>query len=269
MTQLAKQQTSVGIIKALPNTSSKDLQLYNEYQTAKKMKDYSSKEELLLINSLILRWAQYVGIKQPDATEVNIVANFIKENHPNFNSFDISECVNLLVNQKLNTDAEHYGSLTVIYVSKVLKAYQVHRGEVLFKVREQVRKVKESQVVPPTDEERMKYFLQNLLNAKEDVEKGEVCFDTGEIIYGFIKHNKLVKMNENLISEAMKYGESIFHKKAKSQALKDVINGVSFNHIVKEDIVKRHAREYVVNLWLKETDIQFFCKKITIDMLGY
>lgn len=269
MTQLAKQQTSVGIIKSLPNTSSKDLELYNAYQTGKKLKDYSSKEDLLLINSLILRWAQYVGIKQPEASDVNLIANFIKENHQNFNSFDIQECINLLVNQKLNTDAEHYGSLSVIYVSKVLKAYQVHRGEVLFKVREQIRKVEESKVVPPTSKERIDNFKQNLLNAKEEVSEGKIYFDTGEIIYGFIKHNKLVQMTKDLINEAMQYGESVFHKKAKSQALKDVINNVTFSKLVKEDIVRRHAREHVANEWLKQADIQSVNKKLTIEMLQY
>jgi hypothetical protein len=268
MTQLAKQQSSIAL-SSLPNTSSKELQLYNAHQTAKKVKDYSTKEDLLLINSLILRWAQYVGIKQPEASDVNTIANFIRENHQNFNAYDISECINLLANQKLNTDAEHYGSLSVIYVSKVLKAYQVHKGEVLFKVREQIRKVEELKVVPPSSKERISNFKQILLNGKEEVNKGEIYFDTGEIIYGFIKHNKLILMNKNLIDEAMEYGLSIFRKKSKSQALKDVINNVTFSKLVKEDIVRRYAREHVVNVWLKQTDVQAVNEKITIQMLQY
>lgn len=128
MTQLAKQQNSVGIIKTLPNTSSKNIQIYNAYKTAKQLQDFSSKEDLLLLSSLILRWAQYVGAKQPDAKEVNTFANFIKESFPKFNAYDIQECITLLVQEKLDTDANTYGSMSIIYISKVLKSYQSYRS---------------------------------------------------------------------------------------------------------------------------------------------
>ena len=67
----------------------------------------------------------------------------------------------------------------------------------------------------------------------------------------------------------MAYGERVFHKKAQGNALKDIINGVGFTKLVKEDIVKRHAREYVTDVWLKSTDINVVIKKITIEMIKY
>jgi hypothetical protein len=269
MTQLTKQQNSVGIIKSLPNTSNKSIQIYNAYKTAKKLQDFSSKEDLLLLSSLILRWAQYVGAKQPDAKEVNTFANFIKESFPKFNAYDIQECITLLVQEKLETDANSYGSMSIIYISKVLKAYQAYRSSVIVEVNQKLEKIALERVVPPTEKERIHNFKLILSNAKEDVSKGEVLFDTGDIIYNFIKHNKLIQMNKDLISKAMEYGEDVFSKKAKQQALKDVINSVTFSHFVKEDIVKKYAREYVVNLWVKQTDIKLINQKITIEMLQY
>jgi hypothetical protein len=269
MTQLSKQQNSVGIIKSLPNTTSKELQLYNAYQTAKKVKDFSTKEDLALMNSLIIRWATYVGIKQPDSIEVNTIANYIRENFPNFNAYDIKECTDLLVADELETDANHYGMLSVIYVSKVLKSYQEHRGRIVFKVREKLQKIEQDTVIPPSDSERIANFKLILKTAKETVSKSEEYYDAGEIVYGFIKHNKLIAMTKELIAEAMAYGERVFHKKAQGNALKDIINGVGFTKLVKEDIVKRHAREYVTDVWLKSTDINGVIKKITIEMIKY
>ena len=122
MNKLSKQQNSVSTISTLANTTSKEISLYNAYVTDKRLKDFSTKEDLMLMNSLIVRWATYVGIATPEATEINMLANFIKEHFQNFNGYDIKECINLLANQTLDTDAEHYGKLSPIYISKVLRA---------------------------------------------------------------------------------------------------------------------------------------------------
>jgi hypothetical protein len=271
MTQLAKQQNSVGIIKSLPNTTSKEINLYNAYQTHKKIKDFSTKEELLLISSLILRWASYVGIKKPEPSEINTIANFLKENFPNFNAYDVSECINLLVNGTLNTDAEHYGSLSVIYVSKVMKSYQTYRGEIVFKVREKLQKIEQEKVIVPSDSERVKNFKELLLMAKEKVSNNEMYDDFGDVLYYFFWKNNLVEkpMPENLVKEAIAYGEEKFRYKAQMGALKSVINGVGFTKLVKEDIVKKSAREYTINLWLKNSDINVILKKLSIEMIKY
>ena len=67
MNKLSKQQNSVSITKILPNTTSKEITLYNAYITDKRLKDFSTKEDLMLMNSLIVRWATYVGVETPEA----------------------------------------------------------------------------------------------------------------------------------------------------------------------------------------------------------
>ena len=271
MTQLAKQQNSVGIIKSLPNTTSKEISLYNAYQTHKRIKDFNTKDELLLMSSLILRWASYVGIKKPEPSEINTIANYIRENFPNFNAYDINECITLLVNGSLDTDAEHYGSLSVIYCSKVMKSYQSYRGEIIFKVRDKLQKIEQDKVVVPTDAERIKNFKELLLFAKEKVSKKEVYDDFGDVLYYFFWKNNLVEkpMPESLIKDAIAYGEEKFRTKAQNGALKSVINGVGFTKLVREDIVKKSAREYTINLWLRNADINTILKKISIEMIKY
>jgi hypothetical protein len=78
MTLPSKQLNLVGI--TLPNTTKKEIALFRANETEKKLKDYSTKDDLLLMNSLLLRWANYLGIKKPEATDLNTLANFIKEN---------------------------------------------------------------------------------------------------------------------------------------------------------------------------------------------
>ena len=138
MNKLSKQQNSVSINSTLPNTTSKEISIYNAHVTDKRLREFSTKEDLMLMNSLIVRWATYVGVETPEASQINLLANFIKEHFPTFNAYDLKECISMLASQSLETDAEHYGKISPIYVSKVLKAYQEHKNNVVFKVRENI-----------------------------------------------------------------------------------------------------------------------------------
>lgn len=274
MNKLSKQQNSVSITNVLPNTTSKELSIYNAHLTEKRLKDFSTKDDLMLLNSLIVRWATYVGVDTPEASQLNMLSNFIKEHFPTFNAIDIKECINLLANQTLDTDAEHYGKISPIYVSKVLKAYQDHKNSVVFKVKENIQKLKETEVVPMPNEERISNFKKLLNIAKAEVTQGLTYIDSGDSIYNFVKFNKLIPLSKELIEEAMDYGNKLYIEQRKKKVTETVIKNQSFKRVAdmqfeKEDMIKKYAREYVVNQFLYKTDLTEIIKKINIEMLKY
>ena len=274
MNKLAKQQSSAGMIQSLPNTTTKELNVYNAHTISKRLKDFSTKEDLLLINSLLTRWANFVGIETPQAVELNTLANFIKEHFSTFNAYDLKECISLITLGNLKTDAEPYGKLSPIYISKVLKAYQEHKMEIVFKVRQSLDKLKLTEVKPISNDERIDNFKKLLQIAKEDNTKGLFYKDAGDSIYNFIKHNKLVIISKELISEAMSFGEKDYQRQKKEKAIESVIKHHSFKSVAdlkfeKEDIIKKNAREFVVNRWLSLLDLKTLLEKINIEMLKY
>ena len=279
MNKLSKQQNSVSIVKALPNITSKEISIYNAYLTEKKLKDFSTKEELMLLNSLLVRWANYVGVDTPEATQLNMLSNFIKEHFPTFNAIDIKECINLLANQTLDTDAEHYGKISPIYVSKVLKAYQEYKNSIVFKVRDNIQKLKEAEVVPINNEERISNFKKLLTIAKDENTKGLTYIDSGDSLYGFIKHNRLMPITKDnldqlLIDEAMDYGNKLYIEQRKKKVTETVIKKQSFKRIAdmefeKKDMISKYAREFVVNKFLLKMDLNELLQKINIEMLKY
>jgi len=274
MNKLAKQQSSAGMIQSLPNTTTKELNVYNAHTISKRLKDFSTKEDLLLINSLLTRWANFVGIETPQAVELNTLANFIKEHFSTFNAYDLKECISLITLGNLKTDAEPYGKLSPIYISKVLKAYQEHKMEIVFKVRQSLDKLKLTEVKPISNDERIDNFKKLLQIAKEDNIKGLFYKDAGDSIYNFIKHNKLVVISKELISEAMSFGEKDYQRQKKEKAIESVIKHHSFKSVAdlkfeKEDIIKKNAREFVVNRWLSLLDLKTLLEKINIEMLKY
>jgi len=279
MNKLSKQQNSVSIAKALPNTTLKEITIYNAHLTEKKLKEFSTKEDLMLLNSLLVRWANYVGVDTPEASQLNMLSNFIKEHFPTFNSTDIKECINLLTNQTLDTDAEHYGKISPIYVSKVLKAYQEHKNNVVFKVRDNLQKLKEAEVVPIADEDRIANFKKLLTIAKDENNQGLTYIDSGDSLYNFIKHNRLMPITKNnldqqLIDEALEYGNKLYIELRKKKVTETVIKNHSFKRVSdmefeKKDLISKYAREYVVNKFLLKMDLNKLLQIINIEMLKY
>jgi hypothetical protein len=274
MNKLSKQQNSVSITKTLPNTTSKEISIYNAHVTDKRLREFSTKEDLMLMNSLIVRWATYVGVETPEASQINLLANFIKEHFPTFNAYDLKECISMLASQSLETDAEHYGKISPIYVSKVLKAYQEHKNNVVFKVRENIEKLRETEVVPMPNEERIANFKKLLTIAKGENTQGLTYIDSGDSIYNFVKFNKLIPLSKELIDEAMDYGSKLYIEQRKKKVTETVIKNQNFKRVAdmqfeKEDIIKKYAREYVVNRFLLQLNLNELLQKINIEMLKY
>jgi hypothetical protein len=279
MNKLSKQQNSVSTISTLPNTTSKEIIIYNAYLTERKLKEFSTKEDLMLLNSLLVRWANYVGVDTPDATQLNMLSNFIKEHFSTLNATDIKECISLLANQTLDTDAEHYGKISPIYVSKVLKAYQEHKNSIVFKIRDNIQKLKEAEVVPIPNEERVANFKKLLTIAKDENTKGLTYIDAGDSLYNFIKHNRLMPITKNnldqsLIDEAMDYGNKLYIEQRKKKVTETVIKKQSFKRVSdmefeKKDMISKYAREFVVNKFLLNMNLTELVSKINIEMLKY
>jgi hypothetical protein len=274
MNKLSKQQNSVSIVSTLPNTTSKEISIYNAYLTEKRFKDFSSKEDLMLMNSLIVRWATYVGVDTPEASQLNMLSNFIKEHFASFNALDLKECIGMLASQSLDTDAEHYGKISPIYVSKVLKAYQEFKNDVVFKVRGNIEKLKEGEVKPMPNEERISNFKKLLTIAKKESNQGLTYIDAGDSIYNFVKFNKLIALSKDLIDEAMDYGNKHYIEQRKKKVTETVIKNQNFKRVAdmkfeKEDMIKKYAREFVVNRFLLKLELEELLQKINIEMLKY
>jgi hypothetical protein len=280
MTKLISQQNTIIVkdnivVGNLPKASENDILIYNKKQTDRKLKDIdsSNKAEMVEITKAIAQWGYALGITVV-AQDLVTLNNFIRENFPNINIFDLKVCVRLVSidSDLLETDAEHYGKLTLIYVSKVLKAYESYKSKVCFGVREKILKLEEDTKPPMSKEERIKNFKELLSNAKMTVNNGEFFEDFGEVVYNFIRHNKLIKIDKVLIDKAMESGEkefSAYVSDTKRGNLKKMINDASFSATKKKEMVRRYARRYVAQYWVGNMNLEDMLKKITYEMLLY
>lgn len=285
MTKLISQQNTIIVknnivVGNLPNTSANDILIYNKKHTDRKLKEISNsdKAEMTEITKTMAQWGYALGITVV-AEDLITLNNFVRENFPNLNVFDLKVCVRLVSvdSDLLETDVEHYGKLTMIYVSKTLKAYESYKSKTCFGVREKVLKLEEDNKPPMSKEERVSNFKQLLSDAKMTIKKGEFFEDLGEVVYNFIKFNKLMpitkgNIDQELIDKAMKSGEAEFRTNVsdyKRGNLKKLINDVSYDATKKEDMIKRYARRYVAQYWVENMDLEAMLKKLTYEMLLY
>jgi hypothetical protein len=285
MTKLVSQQNTTIIsnnivVGNLPNTNPNDVLIYNKKHTDKKLKEIGNgdKTEVVEITKVIAQWGYALGITVV-AEDLVTLNNFVRENFPNLNIFDLKVCVRLVSTDSdlLETDAEHYGKLTLIYVSKVLKAYETYKSKVCFGVREKVLKLEQASKPAISKEERLKNFKELLVDAKTTVNNGESFEDLGDVVYNFIKHNRLMpivkgNIDQELIDKAMASGETEFRadiSDSKRGNYKKIVNDVSYNKTKKEDMVKRYARRYVAQLWVEKMNLEEMLKKLTYEMLLY
>ena len=285
MTKLISQQNSLIVnnnivVGALPNTNPNDILIYNKKQTDRKLKEISNsdKAEITEITKTIAQWGYALGITVI-SQDLVLLNTFIRDSFPNINIFDLKVCVRLVSidSELLETDAEHYGKLTMIYVSKVLKAYEKYKSTVCFGVREKVLKLEQDNKPPMSKQERMGNFKELLINAKKTVNDGDFFEDTGEVVYNFIKFNKLMpitkgNIDQKLIDKAMESGEREFGSyvsDSKRGNLKKLINDVSFTKTKKDEMVRRYARRYVAQLWVENMNLDLTLKNLTYEMLLY
>lgn len=274
MSNLVKQQNSVGIqikLSEIPTISRNEVLVYNSNIHLKKFKDYSSKKELLVMTALITKWSSYVGARPPEALELNTLANFIKESFPNFNHEDLTLCINMLVNEKLDVDENCYGALSPLYCSKILRAYESYKFKVLHKVRDELKKIQLSTPQEINKDERLETFKKLLLIALDDA-LVDAFFDSGDVIYSFIKKNNLINYTKRLDLESKKYAEEIVRSSKKQEVQKAVIQNKNLS-IIKKDLEKhtdlkiKYQKQYIVNHWLKNYPVKEICKKIKYEMI--
>ena len=72
----------------------------------------------------------------------------------------------------------------------------------------------------------------------------------------------------------MDYGNKHYIEQRKKKVTETVVKNQNFKRVAdmkfeKEDIIKKYAREYVINIWLKQVDIKEVVEKLKYEMIDY
>ena len=181
---MIKLNNSIGLIKG--KFSDNKIKIYQAYYSLKRIKQFKSNDELKPLIDLIGKWRFFIGVKEElTQEELFMNINFIKDNFSELNLMDIDQAINLSIKGDLDVDVEHYQSFTPLYISRILKAYKIYKGEVMTTIRETINK-NDNKPKELSDVDRVA-LTRASLSVLYESRNNENFYDYGNVTYDFIK----------------------------------------------------------------------------------
>ena len=120
----------------------------------------------------MVKWAILCGVKPlPLDEEMKLFVSYVAEHFYKMSLLEIDNAFNLATAGKLDIQADHYQSFSVIYIAKILNAYNSYKGNYILEYQ-RILKRKGEIKKPPTQEERFQFLLEGVIeNFEEYVEK--------------------------------------------------------------------------------------------------
>jgi len=258
---LIKLNNSIGLIKG--KFSDNKIKIYQAYYSLKRIKQFKSNDELKPLIDLIGKWRFYIGVKEElTQEELFMNINFIKDNFSELNLMDIDQAINLSIKGDLDVDVEHYQSFTPLYISRILKAYKIYKGEVMTTIRETINK-NDNKPKELSDVDRVA-LTRASLSVLYESRNNENFYDYGNVTYDFIKKNNLFPITKELVEKAMKFGKEKTRDNTRNSAITDALHNtekyVKEAKAKKDYNIRQNARNYVVREWLNTFDQKSFDK---------
>jgi len=200
------------------------------------------------LHKLIVKWAVLTGVKPlPTDDEIRLFVEYIAEHFYRLSLLEIDNAFNLATAGKLDIEAEHYQSFSVIYISKIINSYKRFNGKYILDYRSKLEAA-EALKDEPTKDEKMIIMIDSILENFENFKKEPTYNHFGYISYDFLKNLGVIKLDSEikdiLLKQARKMAvEELNEKKKESKSsdgdvksqIQDILNDASG----KQDIVVR------------------------------
>jgi len=148
------------------------------------------------LHMLLINWAVLCGVKPlPDIKEMELFVIYISRHFNRFSLMEIDNAFNLATAGKLNINAEHYQSFSVIYISKILNAYKDYKGGY---VLEYQKLLEEQSVKPLTDEDRFEKMIENVLENFKGYAKKPYFNEFGYVVYDFLAKLNVINFTNEM-----------------------------------------------------------------------
>lgn len=261
-----------------PSTVKKDtplsLSIYNASQLETKLSDYKpkSKEENALITEIGV-WSALVGYKC-NAQELKVIVGALKKAFPTYNLVDIKTARDMSTEGQFKT--RYVGNFSSIYVNSIMAEYRNFRGEAIVSHRQKKAKQNQDKPLPkPSEKKRIETYKQILWNAyshQKDLSKESDYVDLGNVLYDFIKKNRLVKVTNEIINKATEHAKKTYLQTVKDKNYGAVIKGeyIEKRKKANEKIVS-YQKQYIIIHFIEQfkdkKEFAKFVDNISIDMI--
>lgn len=181
------------IFQSLPTETRKFAVLNFEH---KKIKNFNEGDYKNLYIYLV-KLCEMSGITKPTNEALKSIVIFLKENYGNFSQVEVETAFSMAFAFKLDLeDVNNYGSLSVIWISKILNAYKIKRDKALVEYEVKKREIDFEKSQEKSQEEIDSYMATATLSNFEKYKETKKFSDLGNSIFNFASRVKILILSD-------------------------------------------------------------------------
>lgn len=210
------------IIQDWTPENKKIVQAYFDRKIATFFDAEDKNEQFQNLHKLIVKWAVLTGVKPlPTDDEIRMLVEYIAEHFYRFSLMEIDNAFSLATAGKLDIEADHYQSFSVIYISKIINAYKRYNGKYIIDYRNEIAAL-ERKAAEPNEEEKIKMLVENILEGFDNFKEEPKYNHFGYIAYDFLSKLGVIDIDKDtkgiILEQARKMAvEDIREKKLKEK----------------------------------------------------
>ena len=199
----------------------KIIQGYYERKIATFFEAEDKNEQFQNLHKLIVKWAVLAGVKPlPVDDEIRMLVEYVAEHFYRFSLMEIDNAFNLATAGKLDIEADHYQSFSVIYISKILNAYKRYNGKYIIDYRNQIAEEKRKSE-EPSESDKLKLMIESILEGFENFKEERKYNHFGWVSYDFLAKMGVINLDKDikgiLLEQARKMAIEELREKKKEE----------------------------------------------------
>jgi hypothetical protein len=218
-----------------------------------------SRNDMTMLVELMAQWRIHIGFTG-DAmdNELVFICQFLYDNFKHFTISDIRLAMNWAINGKLDLSYVSTKTLSSLYVSKALNLYEEEKRRIVNQISEQkqryIRNLELSSKIEQTPLDKANSFKEHIISVYEKYKSDGVLIDIGDLIYTWIRKNKIIEINAVDVEKATSYAQEKYLAERMNQSYKNTIVG-NIDDGSKEIRKKKLAREYIIAKYFDSVNV--------------
>lgn len=215
------------------------------------------------------KWRWMAGINTHNqseddiAQELALICKFIMNNYPLITLDEINLAIDLSLTDKLECDIRTFNTFSPMYVSRILNSYLEYKRNMYNELmkRKEILDLKREMDKEVTAEEKMQNMIELIRYFYDEYKSNGIVKDYFNTLYNYFRRTKRMSPDKNMVNDALAYA-----KEEAKKHIKDYFDDAFKKEKVNvENIEKRYARNYCVQVFFNNLDIEKLISTITIQ----
>jgi hypothetical protein len=195
----------------------------------KKIKNFNEEDYKNLYKYLV-KLCQISGVQKPENEALKSVIVFLKETYSDFSKNEIETAFNMAFSYQLEiSDLNNYGTLNVIWISKILNAYKLKRDRALIEFEKKRRELEFEKSQEKTQAEIDSYMATATLANFEKYKETKDFSDMGSSIFNTLSRFGLIVLSDDEKIHLMKRARQSILKRSQGEdtGLKRIVTSLT------------------------------------------